>query len=92
MSLQGGIRPIAGIAIGPLAAGMLAVVIWGATPAATKYAVAEIDAFAVGMLRTVLAGLAVAPVILLLRLPLPRDGGGWRLLLISTASGFVSFP
>ena len=71
---------------------MLAVVIWGATPAATKYAVAEIDAFAVGMLRTALAGLAVAPVILLLRLPLPRAGGGWRLLLISTASGFVGFP
>jgi drug/metabolite transporter (DMT)-like permease len=71
---------------------MLAIVIWGATPAATKYAVAEIDPLAVGMLRTALAGLAVAPALLLLRLPLPRDRTGWRLLLISTASGFIGFP
>ena len=71
---------------------MLAVVIWGATPAATKYAVAGIDAFTVGMLRTVLAGLAVAPAIMLLRLPLPRGRSGWRLLAISTASGFIGFP
>lgn len=79
-------------ALGPWAAGMMAIVIWGATPAATKYAVAEIDASAVGMLRTALAGLAVAPAILLLRLSLPRDRAGWRLLLISTASGFIGFP
>jgi drug/metabolite transporter (DMT)-like permease len=92
MSLQGGTRPIAGAALGPWAAGMLAIAIWGATPAATKYAVTEIDAFAVGMLRTVLAGLAIAPAILLLRLPLPRDRRGWRLLAISTASGFIAFP
>jgi drug/metabolite transporter (DMT)-like permease len=71
---------------------MLAIAIWGATPAATKYAVAEIDAFAVGMLRTVLAGLAIAPAILLFRLSLPRDWRGWRLLAISTVSGFIAFP
>lgn len=85
------IRPAAG-SLAPWAAGMLAVVIWGATPAATKYAVAGIDAFTVGMLRTVLAGLAIAPAILLLQLPLPRDWSGWRLLAISTASGFAGFP
>ncbi|MBE9557692.1 MAG: DMT family transporter [Proteobacteria bacterium] len=84
------IRPVT--VFGPWAAGVLAIVIWGATPAATKYAVAEVDPLAVGMLRTALAGLAVAPALLLLRLPLPRDRAGWRLLLISTASGFIGFP
>lgn len=79
-------------ALGPWAVGMVAIVIWGATPAATKYAVADIDALTVGMLRTGLAGLAITPAVLLLRLPLPRDGAGWRLLLISTASGFIGFP
>ena len=83
-------RPVT--VFGPWAVGTLAIVIWGATPAATKYAVAEVDPLAVGMLRTALAGLAVAPVLLLLRLPLPRDKAGWRLLLISTASGFIGFP
>ncbi len=92
MSVQGGTRPVGGVALGPLVVGMMAIVIWGATPAATKYAVAEIDAFSVGLLRTVLAGLAIIPAVLLLRLPLPRGGAGWRLLLISTVSGFIGFP
>lgn len=92
MNVQGGARPVAGAALGPWAAGMVAIVIWGATPAATKFAVAEIDAFSVGMLRTALAGLAVIPAVFMLRLPLPRDRSGWLLLLISTASGFIGFP
>lgn len=71
---------------------MITIAIWGATPAATKYAVAEIDALAVGILRTVFAGLAMLPVLLLFRLPLPRNRRGWRLLAISTLSGFIGFP
>ena len=67
---------------------MLAIAIWGATPAATKYAVAEIEAFAVGMLRTALAGLAVAPVILLLRLAWTATG--W-LALFSSLLAYVAW-
>lgn len=75
-----------------LGAAGFAVVVWGLTPAATKFAVSEIDPLTVGILRTVLAmapGLAVA---LALRLPLPIGGGDWRLLVISAACGFVGFP
>lgn len=92
MSAGQGARPAAGAALLPWALGMTTILIWGATPAATKYAVAEIDAFAVGMLRTILAGLAMAPAVWLLRLPMPADRRGWRLLAISTASGFIGFP
>lgn len=92
MSVRGGVRSFPNAALGPWLVGMLAIFVWGATPAATKYAVGEIDAVVVGMLRTVLAGLAVAPAAWLLRLPLPRDRAGWRLLAISTVSGFIGFP
>lgn len=90
MNPAGEQRP--GAALLPWGVGMLSIVIWGATPAATKFAVAEIDAFTVGLLRTVLAGLAVLPAVFLMKLPLPTDRKGWRLLTISTLSGFVGFP
>lgn len=64
----------------------------GATPAATKYAVVDIDAFTVGILRTVIAGVAVTPALWLRSLPPPADGRGWRLLAVSALSGFVCFP
>ena len=92
MSEGQGVRPAAIAALLPWAAGMVTILIWGATPAATKFAVAEINPFLVGILRTVLAGLAVVPAVLLLRLPLPAEGAGWRLLAISSASGFIGFP
>lgn len=85
-------RSVAAFAVAPWLAGGLSILIWGATPAATKFAVHGIDALAVGILRTVFAGLLVAPALLLLRLPLPRDRRGWTLLLISSVSGFVAFP
>lgn len=92
MSTGQGVRPAAAADLLPWAVGMVTILIWGATPAATKFAVAEIDAFIVGILRTVIAGLAVVPAVLFLRLPLPVDRAGWRLLLISSASGFIGFP
>jgi len=91
MSVRTAARP-AGAGFGPWAAGTVAIFIWAATPAATKYAVSDIDAVTVGMLRTVMVGLAILPAVMLLRLPLPRDRTGWGLLLISTASGFIGFP
>lgn len=80
------------VVLGPWLAGFLSIIIWGATPAATKFAVLGIDALAVGMLRTIIAGVLVLPALFLLRLPLPRDRRGWKLLLISSISGFIAFP
>ncbi len=78
--------------LGPLAAASAAVVIWGLTPAATKLAVAEIDALTVGILRTVLAMAPGLPLVLTLRLPRPGPARDWRLLAVSAVGGFVAFP
>lgn len=78
--------------VGTLAAASFAVVVWGLTPAATKLAVGEIDALTVGILRTVLAMAPGLPLVLALRLPLPKAADDWRLLVISAAGGFVAFP
>lgn len=69
-----------------------AVLLWGATPMVTKVAVAEIDPLAVGALRTLLAALAAAPLILLGRLRPPRSAGGRGYLAVSSLGGFVVFP
>jgi drug/metabolite transporter (DMT)-like permease len=82
----------AGGIAGTLAAASVAVIIWGLTPAATKLAVNEIDALSVGILRTVLAMAPGLPLVLALRLPLPKAAGDWRLLVISAVGGFVAFP
>jgi drug/metabolite transporter (DMT)-like permease len=46
----------------------------------------------VGVLRTVLAGLVAAPIIMGLRQGPPAAGRGRALLLASSVSGFVAFP
>jgi drug/metabolite transporter (DMT)-like permease len=76
----------------PLAVAAAVVVLWGGSPVATKLAVTEIDPFAVGVLRTVLAGAAALPVLLVLRLPWPADGRGRALLALSGLCGFIAFP
>lgn len=58
-------------------AAVLAIVIWGATPAATETAVRTVDLAAVGMLRTIIAAAILLPTALLLRFPLPADRSGW---------------
>ncbi|MHA1597969.1 MAG: DMT family transporter, partial [Alphaproteobacteria bacterium] len=73
------------------AAAALTLLIWGATPAATKLAVDGIDPVLAGVLRTVLAAAIVLPLALLRRLALPRDVAGWRLLLLSSVAGFIAF-
>ena len=69
-----------------------AVVIWGATPMATKVAVGGFDPLAVGLLRTLLAGIVALPLILFGRVALPRSGRGRANLAISALGGFVAFP
>jgi drug/metabolite transporter (DMT)-like permease len=76
----------------PLAIGWAAVVLWGGSPIATRFAVLGIDPLAVGILRTVLAALLALPIALLLRLRLPQDGRGWTLMLAAALGSYVLFP
>jgi drug/metabolite transporter (DMT)-like permease len=69
----------------------IAVLIWGATPAATKVAVGGLDPLVAGILRTVLAAVVVVPAAVLMRLSLPGSRGDWGLLLASALGGFVGF-
>ncbi len=75
-----------------VAAALLAVSFWGGTPIATKLAVAGLDPLAVGLLRTLLAGLLVVPLLALSRLAPPRTLTGRALLAVSALGGFVLFP
>ena len=78
--------------LAPIVTAGLIMIIWGATPVATRLAVADLDPLHVGLLRTVFAGLLAMPIALALRQPLPKDRRGLLLLIISGASGFVVFP
>jgi drug/metabolite transporter (DMT)-like permease len=79
-------------ALAPLVTAGLIMIIWGATPVATRLAVADLDPLFVGLLRTVFAGALALPIALALRQRLPRGGRGWFLLAVSGASGFIVFP
>ena len=92
MSAFGVERGAAGRKVAILVAAYGAVVLWGATPLATKVAVAELDPLAVGLLRTLLAGIVALPLILLGRVRPPRSGRARVHLAVSALGGFVIFP
>ena len=69
-----------------------AVVVWGASPLATKIAVTGLDPLAVGLLRTLLAGIVALPLIMLGRIRPPRSGRGRAYLAVSAIGGFAIFP
>ena len=71
---------------------LFAVVVWGASPIATKFAVTEIPPVAVAALRTWLGVLIAIPLALLSRISLPATGQQWRLLLLSGICGYILFP
>lgn len=71
---------------------LLAVVIWGGTPVATKIALVDLSPLAVALLRTLLGGLAALVLALALRLPLPESAEKRWLLALSAACGFIGFP
>lgn len=75
-----------------LAVALLAVVLWGGSPIATKLAVTDLDPFAVGALRTLFGALLAAVILAFGRLALPRSTSGRWLLAVSSFSGFVVFP
>ncbi len=76
----------------PLFIALLVMVIWGGTPIFTKIATGDIDPLLVGVLRTVLAGIAALPLVLLMRLPLPESTRERQLLAFSGVAAFVAFP
>lgn len=74
-----------------LGAASITILMWGATPAVTEFAIGEVDAALVGMLRTILA----APLLLLL-IPItgarrPRGPQQWSLAGIAAFGGFIGF-
>lgn len=74
-----------------LGAASITILMWGATPAVTEYAIGEVDAALVGMLRTLLA----APLLLLLipitKVRRPRGTRQWSLAGIAAFGGFIGF-
>lgn len=78
--------------LAPIVTAGLIMIIWGATPVATRLAVADLQPLHVGLLRTVFAGLLALPIALAFRQPLPKDRRGLLLLILSGASGFIVFP
>jgi drug/metabolite transporter (DMT)-like permease len=75
-----------------LLAACLAILIWGGSAVAGRIAVLEMPPLAVAALRTVPAGAALLPMVLALRIALPRDRERLFLLALSAVCGFVAFP
>jgi drug/metabolite transporter (DMT)-like permease len=71
---------------------LLAILFWGATPVATKVAVASIDAATIGVLRAVIAGPLALALALALRLPVPETGRDRMLLAVSGITSFAIWP
>ena len=88
MSEQGSKTPFAVI----VGVAVVAVIIWGASPVATKMAVADLPPLAVAVLRTVIGGFAALILALILRLKLPDTNYKRGLLLLSASCGFIAFP
>ena len=76
----------------PLAIGWAAILLWGGSPIATRFAVLGIEPVAVGILRTILAALLALPLAILLKLPYPRGRNAWLLLIGAALSSYVLFP
>jgi drug/metabolite transporter (DMT)-like permease len=76
----------------PVVVAMLVMVVWGATPVATRLATDDLEPLVVAVSRTVLAGLVALPLIVSAGIR-PPSGRRARLLLgVSAAAGFVFFP
>ena len=71
---------------------MLVMVVWGATPVATRIATEELEPLMVAVLRTVLAGVVAVPLLAGGAMRPPARGRTRLLLAISAVAGFVFFP
>jgi drug/metabolite transporter (DMT)-like permease len=75
-----------------LSAALVAVAIWGATPIATKIAVADLDPLTVGVLRTVLAAGITAPLLIVYRIGPARRPEQLALLALVACGSLIAFP
>lgn len=75
-----------------LFAALLAVVVFGGSPVAAKFAVHSMPALDVALLRTVIGGLVAIPVALALRIGFPAQPAQRTLILVSGFCGYVGFP
>ncbi len=75
-----------------VSAALVAVVLWGGSPIATKVAVEALDPLAVGALRSLIGAVPAVVILAFGRLAIPRSASGRWLLAISSLSGFVVFP
>ncbi len=76
----------------PAIVAALVMVVWGATPVMTRLATEDLTSLQVAVLRTVIAGLIAAPIVLVTRERAPVTRRQQLLLAISAISGFVAFP
>ena len=76
----------------PLVVAVLCMVIWGASPVATRVATEDLEPLVVAVLRTVLAGLIALPLVSVSGLRPPSNPHSRFLLGVSAASAFVIFP
>ena len=70
----------------------MSLLIWGATPVATKIAIEDIDPLTTGMLRPILAGPVALICAFAFRLPVPKDVRGRFLLAVSGIASFAIWP
>ncbi len=75
-----------------LAFALLPILLFALTPVTTRVIVREIDPLMAGLMRTAGAIVVTLPLALALRLRLPRDREGWRLLVLNAALTFTMFP
>lgn len=78
--------------LGVVLSALLAVMLWGASPVGTKFAVADLSPIVVAALRTALGGMLAVPMALALRVPLPNNRRSLAALALSAVCGFVCFP
>lgn len=71
---------------------LLAVIIFGGSPVATKVAVADLPPLAVAVFRTVFGGVTALLLALLFKLSLPDTNEKRWLLVLSASCGFIAFP
>jgi drug/metabolite transporter (DMT)-like permease len=76
----------------PVLVSVLCMVIWGASPIATRLATEDMDPLVVAVLRTVLAGLVAVPLVATSGIRPPTNPRSRLLLGISAATAFVIFP
>ena len=76
----------------PVLVAMSVMVVWGATPVATRIATEDLDPLVVAVLRTALAGVVAVPLLVGGGIRPPTSGRARLLLAVSAIAGFVLFP